>query len=1008
MQRKNSSFNFLSNPSSKKIDLKKHLKKSQHLIKNTFQSFAQATNSAFKMDLKQRKLSKSEWDSIEIPVSSSEIEILQLITQGYSDVNIKINKTNSLFTFLKIECNTQNEDYLYNKYFADKIKKIVSDYGIDCIKFSGKNKSPEESSDSSIYVVNVGTIVKLKSADQIRLGRDELFTRDNDMSGSDIYEFILCKHLENMFIEKQKNSEKWMFHYYTLNKLIQNNVEKVNKHIKNIVQTILSRYENEIDILSIVKNASEYIEKNSQLLRYSDLQLYEHQKEIFSQVKRPNPKLVLYIAPTGTGKTLTPLGLSENNKVIFVCAARHVGLALARAAISINKRVAFAFGCSSADDVRLHYFAAKDYTVNKRTGKIKNVDNSVGVKVEIMICDIRSYLYAMYYMLAFNPAHQIITYWDEPTISLDYADHELHQIIKKNWKENIIPNVVLSSATLPKIHELSHTIADFNSKFYNSIIVNIVSHDCKKTIPMINNNGYIVMPHYLSDNYEEIQKIVEHCENNLTLLRYFDLKEASNFILFVEKHDYTKSSAKFNRNFASVDDIDMKSLKLHYLKVLKNIIPENWTRIWTYFNVNKEKRILPNNSVDVKGNKLVSKMNSLGPGSLIGSSSSTNVGQPIQRTVSQVVTHVVSDVSMSSVIPDTPGSCGVYVTTKDAHTLTDGPTIFLANDVQKISKFCIQQSNIPASVMKDILEKIEFNNKVNERISQIEEEILLQEQRIANKLLSGSDKSNSKDKKNKVKIAEKIIDKTQDTKILQMREQIDTLKNMIKSARLNDLFIPNTLTHLNKWADGLKTKNAFTCNIDDDTISSIMLLKDVEDSWKVLLLLGIGVFTQHKSSDYTEIMKKLADQQKLYLIIADSDYIYGTNYQFCHGYLSKDMKLTQEKIIQAMGRIGRNNIQQEYSIRFRDDEHINTLFTAFASEDKPEVLNMNILFNSKKIHWNGNEYIEVDEGDFCGDDFDLDNESNEDSHDEDDITGISHGLEDEDDVVSDAEEDDEE
>jgi hypothetical protein len=83
------------------------------------------------------------------------------------------------------------------------------------------------------------------------------------------------------------------------------------------------------------------------------------------------------------------------------------------------------------------------------------------------------------------------------------------------------------------------------------------------------------------------------------------------------------------------------------------------------------------------------------------------------------------------------------------------------------------------------------------------------------------------------------------------------------------------------------------------------------------------------------------------MIIANSDYIYGTNYQFCHGYLSKDLGLTQEKIIQALGRIGRNNIQQEYSARFRDDEQIKTLFTRFASTDKPEVINMNKLFNSK-------------------------------------------------------------
>ena len=55
------------------------------------------------MDFKQRKLTKSEWESIEVPVSADEIEILNLINDGYSNVNIKYNKTNSLFTFLKIE-----------------------------------------------------------------------------------------------------------------------------------------------------------------------------------------------------------------------------------------------------------------------------------------------------------------------------------------------------------------------------------------------------------------------------------------------------------------------------------------------------------------------------------------------------------------------------------------------------------------------------------------------------------------------------------------------------------------------------------------------------------------------------------------------------------------------------------------------------------------------------------------------------------------------------------------
>ena len=95
------------------------------------------------------------------------------------------------------------------------------------------------------------------------------------------------------------------------------------------------------------------------------------------------------------------------------------------------------------------------------------------------------------------------------------------------------------------------------------------------------------------------------------------------------------------------------------------------------------------------------------------------------------------------------------------------------------------------------------------------------------------------------------------------------------------------------------------------------------------------------------------------MIIATSDYIYGTNYQFCHAFLSKDLDLTQEKIIQAMGRIGRNNIQQTYTVRFRDDSQIAKLFTS--ETEKPEVRNMNILFNSTNVRYENGEYIEMPE-----------------------------------------------
>ena len=171
--------------------------------------------------------------------------------------------------------------------------------------------------------------------------------------------------------------------------MIRNNITRLNRHIIEITNRVLNLFEGNINISVVIENAVEFIEKNDSLLKYNDLCLYEHQKEIFTAFKNETAKLVLYMAPTGTGKTLTPIALSEKKRVIFVCAARHVGLALAKAAISVNKKIAFAFGCASADDIRLHYFAAKVFTRNKRTGGIGKVDNSVGDSVEIIICDIK-------------------------------------------------------------------------------------------------------------------------------------------------------------------------------------------------------------------------------------------------------------------------------------------------------------------------------------------------------------------------------------------------------------------------------------------------------------------------------------------------------------------------------------------------------------------------------------------------------------------------------------------
>ncbi len=795
------------------------------------------------MNLNQNKLTKNEWDNIEIPISLKEKNINNLIINGYDDINLVFNDSLSIMAYLKVRYSEEMEIYIYDKYLKPYLEKVNKKYNSNIIL----NANYEIKK----IIINKPDLIRFKNTDK-NLEKDK----------TKIFEFILLDLIEKMYKNKNKNEKKWLFYIYTLNSLVYYNINLINKILKSIIINIIKEYYKEINIKKLITISQDLIEKNSYLLDYADIKLYEHQKQLFTYCKNKHPKLILYIAPTGTGKTISPLGLSSKNKIIFVCAARHVGLALAKSAISMKKKIAFAFGCNDAEDVRLHYYAAKDYTVNTRTGGIWKVDNTIGDKVEIMICDIKSYIPAMYYMLAFNDAENIILYWDEPTITLDYDEHEFHSIIKQNWQNNLIPNVVLSSATLPHKEEMLETIMDFKCKFENSEVYTIESHECKKTIPIINNENYISMPHYLSHDYNEIKKITSHCKKYKTLLRYIDLGELIKFILYINEN-YLLNNKRYllDNYFININSITMVNLKKYYLKVLDNIKDESWEHIYQYFINNREKHYDSN----------------------------------------------------------------IHFVTNDAYTLTDGPCIFLTDNVKKIAKFCLQEAKIPENVLTNILNTIKYNNKLTEKITELQKNY-------------EDGTSKEKDKK--------LTDGRVDPEMKRIMSEIDKLTLNIKSVFLDPIYVPNTKQHLNKYSFDKNIKGLpFTPDITESIVEEIMLIDDIENMWKILLLLGIGVFTNHESISYIEVMKKLAQEQKLYLIIASTDYIYGTNYQFCHSYISKDLgHISQEKCIQAMGRVGRNNVQKNYSIRIRNNDLINKLFRE--DNNKPEVINMARLFNS--------------------------------------------------------------
>jgi hypothetical protein len=290
------------------------------------------------------------------------------------------------------------------------------------------------------------------------------------------------------------------------------------------------------------------------------------------------------------------------------------------------------------------------------------------------------------------------------------------------------------------------------------------------------------------------------------------------------------------------------------------------------------------------------------------------------------------------------------LTAQDAHTLTCGPTLFLANDVEKVAKFALQIAKIPECVMDDLMEIIDHNNAIKDAMEELERDMedAMEEgdkgdnNNNNNNTNTNNNKANPKDKKTN----KKADDMRFSPEVRRMQEKMDELRRQVKWGALNDMFVPNRAEHLKRWAphlsdDAIAAMAPFTSRVEPEDVERIMVLP-IENIWKVLLMMGVGVMTEQSNSNktYTEIMKDLAQNQRLYLIIASTDYIYGTNYQFCHGYLGKDLSdISQEKIIQALGRIGRNKLQQDYSIRFRDDAHLLKIFQASATA-KPEVVNM--------------------------------------------------------------------
>lgn len=901
----------------------------------------------------QTKLSKNEWDYIEVPIQGKEKTIIEFIKNSFNEPENKSFPYVSILTYLKMSDNIDIVgDYLINNYiecyisqlfqlldmyyhlYKNDINENYNKLVINIRKLFNNYNCIISHTDPAIEFKNNRNI-KIKTKDAIRI--TNTFNKNNmkDFIDNDnIFDLVCIKQLINILlcvfvdtdivnssklymtpketntkIQRNKNKKTAFLSFYDFNKKVIDKLYALNKlifdyniNIKNTSLIIFTTLVNDISLFISnnisndfsIKHISGWIENNHLLNHYPMIQLYEHQKQIFNIFNdntNKNNKFIYYCAPTGTGKTLTPLAIAKTHKVIFVCAARHIGLTFARNAITCGYKIALAFNCNDTEDIRLHYSSAKVFTKNYKSGGIFKVDNTVGDKVEIIISDLQSYPYASLYMKAFNDVNNIVTFWDEPTISLDYDNHVLHDIIHQIWNVNIIPNMILSSATLPNNTSIIHVANTFATKF-NCDIHYIKTSDFNKSICIYDVDSNISTPHWFlkknNASFSDLKNVIQTMKKDKTLMRYLHIDSCIDFISF-----YKNVFDCIEKKWFLLSSNEIKEL---YLETLDAIDEHEWV------------------IMDIEKNGLVRKYY----------------------------------------------DSNIYFLTKDAYTLTNGASIFLTNDVFKIAKFCFKQLNIDKQQLIKITEAIEFNNIIQGKIKIIENQINDEETKL--------NPSGEKDKK-----IDRMMDDDNTSKIKRLQDKMDKLYKSMKKTNISNGYIPNSYEHLlkhnaqnykEKYPSGTKeTFKPFTSRLVDDDIIRIVSIPDIEDSWRLLLLCGIGIVSDTMSNEYNIIINDFAFKKKLFMLIASSDYIYGTNYAFHHGYIGKNMvESSRQKLIQAIGRIGRGYTNEHYSIRMRNDEIINILFNE-SMNNSIEADNMNRLFkfddyDEETNHEGTNENIE--------------------------------------------------
>ena len=176
------------------------------------------------MDLSQTKLTRSEWNNIEIPTEKKELEIIKLICKGYSDIHQTHNDTLSLLQYLKIQPCEIIHEYVYCTYLQKHFQELEKRYNIFYKTVSYKKN-------------------KMKKADIIRFSNTD---KQLDSFKSKIFEFIVLDLLKSMLSDIKNGNKNWYKSYFTIYTLMKYKIVNINTIFVTKIQELLSAYKDKI------------------------------------------------------------------------------------------------------------------------------------------------------------------------------------------------------------------------------------------------------------------------------------------------------------------------------------------------------------------------------------------------------------------------------------------------------------------------------------------------------------------------------------------------------------------------------------------------------------------------------------------------------------------------------------------------------------------------------------------------------------------------------------------